>query len=104
MRRGHPQEDTSLLLCLRAAPPLSSPLDLNSTYAEGILLPPLYSGVAEFWTPEPCLIYYTIRVVNRREIVRSIFVRGTARSVRGVALRQAAPTLHQLLPLRENHR
>src|SRR3954465_11179141 len=31
MRRGHPQTDTSLFFCLRAAPPLSSPLDLNST-------------------------------------------------------------------------
>src|ERR1041384_3006303 len=31
MRRGHPQGHTSLFFCLRAAPPLSSPLDLNST-------------------------------------------------------------------------
>src|ERR1041385_3609670 len=31
MRRGHPQIHTSLFFCLRAAPPLSSPLDLNST-------------------------------------------------------------------------
>src|ERR1041385_6313485 len=31
MRMGHPQRHTSLFFCLRAAPPLSSPLDLNST-------------------------------------------------------------------------
>src|SRR3954465_14596961 len=31
MRRGHPQTDTSLFFCLRAAPPLSSPLHINST-------------------------------------------------------------------------
>src|SRR3954462_26323 len=31
MRRGHPQGHATLLLFLRAAPPLSSPLDLNST-------------------------------------------------------------------------
>src|SRR3954464_9668019 len=75
MRRGHPQVHTSLFFCLRAAPPLSSLVDLISTLRRRAAPPSslLRRRRALDGGALPDLLHRTCGSIVERSYVRSSF-------------------------------
>src|SRR3954469_17487188 len=109
MRRGHPQVHRTLIFCLRAAPPLSSLVDLISTISRSGAPPSslLRRRRALDGGALPDLPHRTCGSTVERSYVRPLFegFHGDRicswgvtqiRSVRGIVHLHASPTLHQV--------